>query len=57
MQFSHIHGIKAVALLTKTSSRFKSLQRAFIRVINTGPEVIIFMLNSTEHEIFPAHKC
>ena len=24
-----------------------------------GPEVIklFFMLNSTEHEIFPAHKC
>ena len=25
----------------------------------SGPEVIklFFMLNSTEHEIFPAHKC
>ena len=27
--------------------------------IRSGPEVILkfFMLNSVEHEIFPAHKC
>ena len=23
----------------------------------SGPEVIIFMLNSAEHEIYPAHSC
>ena len=31
----------------------------FVMVIGPGPEVIklFFMLNSVEHEIFPAHKC
>ena len=25
--------------------------------VRTGPEVLKNMLNSAEHEIFPAHKC
>ena len=42
---------------TGTQASFIALFEGEEEKVNQGPEFVFFMLNSAEHEIYPAHKC